>query len=95
VSKYTPGPWRISKRIKTSINSSDDSKHIAMVNYRLGVTDEEHEANVNLICAAPDLLEALEALLEVCHCTNGCAPNDMSCASNVARAAINKAKGGE
>jgi hypothetical protein len=34
------------------------------------------------------LMEALADLLEVCHCTNGCAPDDMSCATNRARAAL-------
>lgn len=60
--KYTPGPWVINKRVKTSINAN--GKHIAMVNwFRCGghddVFDEEHYANANLIAAAPELLDAL------------------------------------
>jgi len=44
--------------------------------------------------AAPDLLKALKNLSECSKCRNGCAPNDMGCASNQARAAIAKAEGG-
>lgn len=65
MSKYTPGPWAISRIVRTAINHED--KHVAMVNYssfeNIGPIGEEHEANVNLICAAPDLLEALEKLI--------------------------------
>ena len=35
-----------------------------------------------------DLLAGLIDLLDVCHCINGCAPDDMSCASNRAAALI-------
>jgi hypothetical protein len=32
-----------------------------------------------------ELETALSGLLEVCHCTNDCDPDDMTCATNVAR----------
>ena len=38
------------------------------------------------------LEQALRGLLEVCSCQNGCAPDDMSCATNFARAALNDEK---
>lgn len=57
---HTPGPWTISNAIKTAINSS--GKHVAMVNFGIGISNEEHNANVALIAAAPDLLAALEAV---------------------------------
>lgn len=50
-----------------------------------------HElARLNKINA--ELLAALEMLHECSPCQNGCHPNDMTCASNVAIAAINAAK---
>jgi hypothetical protein len=67
--KHTPGPWHIEKNMLTAINSAPSDgpyKHIAMVNYyrssdpTTDVSGEEHQANVNLIAAAPELLAALE-----------------------------------
>lgn len=37
-----------------------------------------------------EVLEALRELLDVCHCANGCEPDDMSCASNRARSVLEK-----
>lgn len=39
-----------------------------------------------------DLREALQDLLEVCSCQNGCAPDDMTCATNKARFIIGEKK---
>ena len=67
MNKHTPGPWVTNDRYKTSVNAG--KKHIAMVNqFKIGdvesdVWGEEHEANAQLIAAAPELLEALEELL--------------------------------
>jgi hypothetical protein len=63
--KHTPGPWQKNPRHQTSINAG--KKHVAMVNfYKSGgaedVSGDEHEANSNLILAAPDLLAALIGL---------------------------------
>jgi len=38
--------------------------------------------------AVPKLVEALRAMLECSRCTNGCAPDDMTCATNLADAAL-------
>ena len=35
-----------------------------------------------------ELEEALRGLLEVCSCSNGCAPSDMTCATSRARTAL-------
>ena len=60
--KHTPGSWQIVDRMRTAINS--DEKHVAMVNYNQKyITDEEHEANVRLIVAAPEMLSILERLV--------------------------------
>lgn len=37
-----------------------------------------------------EILEAFRELLDVCHCTNDCPPDDMSCASNRARFVLEK-----
>lgn len=60
--KGTPGPWVIDEWSMTGINS--ESKHVALVNYSHhglpnDVYGDEHEANANLIAAAPELLEQL------------------------------------
>lgn len=90
------------KYIVTINNGPSDKphKHIAMVNFynsvdpRERVNTEEHKANVHLIAAAPELLEACEALLrfntELCE--------DINVSTNYpsaqkARVAIAKAKG--
>lgn len=51
----------------------------------------ENQANARLIAAAPALLAALIELAECSPCRNGCAPDDMTCASNKARVAIRAA----
>lgn len=57
---YTPGPWFVDdSHVRTAINAKD--KHVAMVNLEVPV--EEHKGNVNLIAAAPDMLDALESCL--------------------------------
>lgn len=60
--KGTPAPWVIDEWSMTGINS--ESKHVALVNYSHhglpnDVYGDEHDANANLIAAAPELLEVL------------------------------------
>ena len=55
------------------------------------MTAAEIRAIFRLIAAAPDLLVALIMLAECSPCQNGCDPDDMTCASNVARATISRA----
>lgn len=64
--KGTPGPWVIDEWSMTGINS--ESKHVALVNYSHhglpnDVYGDEHEANANLIAAAPELLQALQLIV--------------------------------
>ncbi|HEM8344475.1 hypothetical protein O7C57_04475 [Providencia sp. 21OH12SH02B-Prov] len=64
--KGTPGPWVIDEWSMTGIDS--ESKHVALVNYShrglpSDVYGDEHEANANLIAAAPELLESLRELV--------------------------------
>lgn len=55
--KHTPGPWLIFEPYMDCIRSADKTT--------IATTDNANkEANARLIAAAPDLLEALEMLLE-------------------------------
>lgn len=75
MSKHTPGPWKtelvrhapIAKEF--GVYRLFDCKHrnIALIERRFDSpeTAREANANANLIAAAPDLLEALEAVLSV------------------------------
>jgi hypothetical protein len=76
--KHTPGPWRAdSTHVRTAINSiataNNQRKHIAMINITKNpeyeITIEEHEANANLIAAAPDLLGLLMELQDIVFLT--------------------------
>lgn len=53
--KYTAGPWEIRKRDIEGFYSG----------YVI-LNEEENDSNSNIIAAAPEMLEALEAILEIC-----------------------------
>jgi len=63
----------------------------AALESQLAVIEEdgtkEHNAAIKLRTEVAALREALEILLETCACQNGCDPDDMTCATNFARAA--------
>jgi hypothetical protein len=61
--QHTPGPWRKQSGV-TYISVIDGNNRPILHNAspEVGVSREEHEANASLIAAAPDLLEALEAM---------------------------------
>lgn len=73
MSKHTPGPWHIS-------SEGIGCRHVRSVPVGTSICwtdglsqDNEDDANANLIAAAPDLLEALERILEDnpgCMCAN-------------------------
>jgi len=80
--QITPGPWRKGERVSYGGNAhgfpiyfNDDGEQVADYVYT--------EADADLIVAAPDLLRALECLLEMGHAKAG----------DLARAAIAKARG--
>ena len=65
--KFTPGPWSLDEsRHAGCINRLNPFRHIGMVSaYQATKEDkEENRANALLISAAPDLLDALENLLQ-------------------------------
>ena len=102
---HTPGPWNVDG---SNITGPDDH-NIGIVSgpHTIGASDaalesrmREHardEANARLIAAAPDLLAALESLMQhfvgdrtAVNCLGGA-----GIAADVARAAIAKAKGAQ
>lgn len=63
MSAFTPGPWHrnIKPAAKYPTIFAGRNTHVAVVQSR-GLTDEEVEANCDLIAAASELLAALEGL---------------------------------
>ena len=85
MSAHTPGPWHVKRnRVTTAIRD-------AKGHYIVDRVVKDRDANAHLIAAAPELLEALRAIVAVIDH----AP-DRECAAGVleqARAAIAKAEG--
>jgi hypothetical protein len=98
---HTQGKWKVAERFSGGkldmywIICPEHPPLIAKVlldgNLSRTRSDKEHLANARLIAAAPDLLEALEALLWKHDNNNGAL---CGMALQDARAAIEKAKGG-
>lgn len=68
MSKHTPGPWRFGKNSDDVVadqpaGHSEESDHVAYYGGHL-VAESICSHNRSLIAAAPELLEALEELLE-------------------------------
>ncbi len=101
--KHTPGPWKHNRGpVSESIYAPDGNGHLVAILYH-GDADNQ-AANARLIAAAPDLLEALEELLQHKPAFRTMplgAPNSYArqeqyshiAAEDKARAAIAKAKG--
>lgn len=98
MSGHTPGPWRIQGdhgKLWIETNANDDT--IAEVHRRKEkgsvYSCDEAMANARLIAAAPEMLEALELLLDGRHCQITMLRSDGPIPTDKARAAIAKAKG--
>ena len=62
--KHTPGPWSTFGPVKYQIYGGDPVRRIAVVDYTAGSETDEHNANANLIAAAPAMYEALREIVE-------------------------------
>ena len=61
MSKHTPGPWRNEHDFASICK---DNQTLARLYYGEGRSEFESEANAKLMAAAPEMLEALEAIVE-------------------------------
>jgi hypothetical protein len=91
---YTKGEWTV----EHEFNVFSDNRLVAACggyadNWKTEEVHNENKSNAHLIAAAPDMYEALKRFLDSSACTNGCDPDDMTCDTNFARRAINKAEG--
>ena len=84
--KHTTGPWNVPFREFTKIKAANGA-HIATCHKLTNLVNLE--ANSRLIAAAPDLLDALQSIIEDIDSEFG-----TDCDYNKARAAIAKATGG-
>ena len=103
--KHTPGPWLTDR-------GNAHTGQIATIHHCLnndwveiwtdkwaetGLGEGEQEANARLIAAAPELLDALQAMTEIAEMTIGWLPTPPNADGPLiqARAAIAKATGGK
>jgi hypothetical protein len=99
MSKHTPGPWKVKagtnavlagrKQICSHVNAA------SALPVNMLEDQEIAQANARLIAAAPDLLEAMQALFgaDMVYCMMGDGKDDQIEAIAKARAAIFKATG--
>ncbi len=94
--RHTPGPWSMIHEFDyepsyidapPSSTGYDESMEICKVSCQ---DEEAQRANARLIAAAPDLLQALEKMYEICNMAPDSAPHRV-----LAKAAIDKAKGSD
>ena len=68
MNKFTPGPWKISEELSTDFRIAIDLSGIAgtvLVERHINGHDECDMPNAHLICAAPDMYEALKGVSAV------------------------------
>ncbi len=91
--KHTPGPWKRAHHghyNQIQIYTKNIYHPLAVVQ-----NQEDMQANARLIAAAPDMLEALAAMVDMFerHIEGRSGPDDASNRWDMARAAIAKAEG--
>jgi len=96
MTKHTPGPWMIGERVKTArLDNALMIRPADHCNYEYGATAiiGTSEANARLIAAAPDLLDALQSMVDAYQTHFDVMPVAWQTCDNIARAAIAKATG--
>ena len=92
MSKHTPGPWVSIRYLDSRFYELGSNEFHARLAFTHGEGDTD-EANMRLIAAAPDLLKALESMLQSFLITQSLDDYPIDAPCNKARAAIAKAKG--
>ncbi len=93
--KFTPGPWVVQAKCNAAINRHpaiiSDTGEVAKASWQGG--EMMTQANATLLASAPDLLAALQELLEDAdsYAADGIYPSPLT--RSKARAAIAKARG--
>lgn len=89
--KYTKGPWYVSQRDGDNFIWNVENPNNPVAKCFSVYEDDNGKANANLICAAPEMLSALETVLPLLEAyENGPWQDARELVENV----INKAKGG-
>jgi len=97
--KHTPGPWHIHGDCKTMIGADDGKQMLAEALHNHVVPEwrrllDEAQANARLIAAAPELAEALRAMLAAESLLDGEYYSAIEAAEAQARAVLAKLEGG-
>lgn len=91
--KHTPGPWDLHKN-GVYVTAKDAFGRLIAQSFTSDAVEEaEAKANAHLIAAAPDLLEALEALTKTVEMLHEDGLIDVVVKTARCHAAINKARG--
>ena len=96
VSGHTPGPWSFDGPSDNHIVWSDPDNRICFMAHSNGIDPERDTANARLIAAAPELLDALQAIVAMQALRSSDATGthlSLSVLCETARAAIAKAEG--
>ena len=73
MSNHTPGPWRLNQGALLTVEADGHLGPIAELRSRLDyagmnpIVAQTRDANARLIAAAPELLEALQAIVKTCN----------------------------
>lgn len=98
MSKYTAGPWGLTSdgmTVRSSHTEANDyrSEHVASLDHYRPERESERQASARLIIAAPELLEALEAMTSLCALKYGNLNADVYAEIEKAKTVIAKARG--
>lgn len=89
--KHTPGPWHVDYDHGMTVRETHGKHQIVVLNK----CRKEFAGNAHLISAAPELLQALVMMVEIFGLLEDWSIQSEQDATEMARAAINKAVGGE
>ena len=92
--KGTPGPWKWHDGIDCIVSGDNESLVVELL-ITGDTTANQDDANIDLIASSPDLLSALQQLVEIYDCTDGrvWTTSSKRRALDAAHAAIKKALG--